>query len=266
MTAFETATAIRPAADPGTYDAVFDPHWAIGGRPNGGYLLAILARAACDTLGSPHPLAVSAHYLRAPEVAPAEVRTEIVRQGRRVSTAQSTIWQNGKPCIQALVSTGELHVSDAMWVADGPPQMPPPEECLPPSTEKFTVELFDRVDLRVDPATSPFPTATGEPTLRFWFRFRDDAEPDPLALLVAVDSGPPTVFNLTRYGWAPTVELTVLLRGLPAPGWLACEVRTRLVTDGWFDEDATVWDSTGRLVAQARQLALVGERPTKVTD
>jgi hypothetical protein len=54
-----------------------------------------------------------------------------------------------------------------------------------------------------------------------------------------------------------------LLRGLPAPGWLACEAHTRLVADGWFDEEASVWDSTGRLVAQSRQLALAGGEAPK---
>ena len=95
--------------------------------------------------------------------------------------------------------------------------------------------------------------------VRFWFRLRDGsaagrAVADPRRRL----AGRPTVFNLARYGWAPTVELTVLLRGLPAPGWLLCEARTRMLADGWFDEEATVWDSTGRLVAQSRQLALAG--------
>jgi hypothetical protein len=27
---------------------------------------------------------------------------------------------------------------------------------------------------------------------------------------------------------------------------------------GWFDDEAEVWDSAGRLVAQSRQIALVG--------
>jgi hypothetical protein len=30
------------------------------------------------------------------------------------------------------------------------------------------------------------------------------------------------------------------------------------VSGGWFDEEAEVWDSAGRLVAQSRQIALVG--------
>jgi hypothetical protein len=52
------------------------------------------------------------------------------------------------------------------------------------------------------------------------------------------------------------VQLTALLRAHPAPGWLRIEARTTSVAGDWFDEDATVVDSAGRLVCQARQLAL----------
>jgi len=47
---------------------------------------------------------------------------------------------------------------------------------------------------------------------------RASSPPDPLALLQAVDALPPTSFELGIPTWAPTVELTVYLRGLPAPG------------------------------------------------
>ncbi len=53
----------------------------------------------------------------------------------------------------------------------------------------------------------------------------------------------------------PTGALTVLLRGLPAPGWVRAVQRARLLQDGWLDEECLLWDSRGRLVAQARQLA-----------
>jgi acyl-CoA thioesterase len=254
---FDDVTAIRRRGDSTTYDADLHPGWTIGDKPNGGDLLAVVARAACDIVDTTHPLAVSGHYLRAPSAGPAEVRTEVVRHGRRVSTSRATLWQDDKPCIDALVTSGELHQADVEWSAATPPDMPPPEKCLAAVNPFIKIELFDHAELRVDPSTSPFPTATGEALLRFWFRLRDGAEPDVLSLLLAVDSGPPTMFNLGMYGWAPTVELTVLLRGLPAPGWLLVQARTRLLADGWFDEEATAWDSTGRLVAQSRQLALV---------
>ena len=59
-----------------------------------------------------------------------------------------------------------------------------------------------------------------------------------------------------RPGWAPTVQLTALLRGRPAPGWLRLEAVSKVIRGGWFDEDYTVVDSAGQLVCQARQLAL----------
>jgi hypothetical protein len=65
------------------------------------------------------------------------------------------------------------------------------------------------------------------------------------------------VFNLGgRVGWAPTVQLTALLRARPAPGWLRIEARTASAVGEWFDEDVAVVDAAGHLVCQARQLAL----------
>ena len=87
--------------------------------------------------------------------------------------------------------------------------------------------------------------------------FRDGTNVDVEALLLACDIAPPTVAHLGHRGWAPTVELSCLLRGEPAPGWLAFEARATLVSGDWFDEESTVWDSAGRVVAQSRQLALV---------
>jgi hypothetical protein len=55
----------------------------------------------------------------------------------------------------------------------------------------------------------------------------------------------------------PTLEMTVHVRDVPAPGALRSTFRTRFVTNGLFEEDGEVWDSTGRLVAISRQLALV---------
>jgi acyl-CoA thioesterase len=249
-------TAVTRRGESGVYDVKLDPDWAIVGKPNGGYLLATLARAGCDIVANPHPLAVSGHFLRAPDAGPAEIRVETVRQGRRVSTARATLWQEGKACLDTLVTSGALENERVAW-APPPPQMPSPEDCVESENPYIEVEILRQIDLRVDPVTAPFPTASGEPLLRYWFRLRDGAEPDVMAAILATDCGPPTVFNLEMYGWAPTVELTVLLRGVPAPGWLCCEARSNAGADGWFDEEATIWDSTGRVVAQARQLAMV---------
>jgi acyl-CoA thioesterase len=260
---FDAVTQTRRRGDSLVFDAELDRNWAIGDKPNGGYLLAIVARAACAAVGTVDPLAVTAHYLRAPGAGPAQVRTEIVRQGRRTSVSRATLWQNDKACIDALVTSGEVPGEADRWSAEAPPTVPAPQDCTEARNPRIEIPLFDVVELRVDPATDPIPNPTGEPVIRYWFRHRDGTAPDVLSLLLACDSGLPTVYNLGMYGWAPTVELSVLLRGRPAPGWLLVETRTEEITGTWFDETAAVWDSAGRLVAQARQLALSGERLTR---
>ena len=47
--AFDAATAVEPD-DGGRYRITIDPVWSIGGRANGGYLLAVAARAAMAAL------------------------------------------------------------------------------------------------------------------------------------------------------------------------------------------------------------------------
>ena len=74
---------------------------------------------------------------------------------------------------------------------------------------------------------------------------------------MAGDVSPPVTLNLGRFGWAPTVSMTGLLRRAPAPGWLRVRSSTSSVDGTWFDEDAVVLDCTGAVVVQTRQLAMV---------
>ena len=60
--------------------------------------------------------------------------------------------------------------------------------------------------------------------------------------------------------WAPTLELSAHIRALPVTGWLRVRVSTRNFAGGLLEEDAEVWDSADRLVAQSRQLARAPQR------
>jgi acyl-CoA thioesterase len=90
-----------------------------------------------------------------------------------------------------------------------------------------------------------------------WVRFSDGREQDPLSLVFMVDGASfPVIVELGEY-MSSTVELTVHVRAMPAPGWLACRISTKHVEGGYAEEDFEVWDSAGVLVAQSRQLILI---------
>ncbi len=74
--------------------------------------------------------------------------------------------------------------------------------------------------------------------MRGYLSLREPRDPDAYLLAVAVDALPPVVFGLGAAGWAPTVELTWHMRRVPAPGLLRVAARCRLVSAGWFDEEA----------------------------
>jgi acyl-CoA thioesterase len=244
------------SGDVGRYAVDIDPGWAIGGNPHGGYLMALVAKAAVDAADSPHALAVSAHFLRPPRGGPAEVRVEVVKRGRTASTVRATLWQDDKARLDTLITAGRLPEGTPSYSGREMPKMPSPEECRARQETGATIELADHVDVRIDPDTS-LSNGNGEPLIRGWMAFRDGTDVDVEALLLAVDIAPPTVAHLGHRGWAPTVELSCLLRAVPQPGWLAFEAKATLVSDAWFDEESTVWDGSGCVVAQARQLALV---------
>ncbi|OIK07070.1 thioesterase family protein [Streptomyces monashensis] len=265
---FDRDTAVTRRA-PGVYDIDLSAGWTIISAVNGGYLLAVLGRALADTLPHPDPFTITAHYLTASHPGPAVVRTETVRTGRTLSTGQASLYQyddhgNEVERIRVLASYGDLaDLPDDVRTTAAPPAIPPLERCFGAEDGPAPVEgssaIADRLMLRLDPSTLGWalgaPSGKGE--MRAWFGLADGRDADPLSLLLAVDALPPTAFEIGLKGWVPTVELTVHVRHRPAPGPLRISITTRNLAGGFLEEDAEVWDSEDRLVAQSRQLARV---------
>jgi hypothetical protein len=260
-TGFAAATAATPDG-PNRYAVTVDEGWAIGGNPHGGYLMALVARAAVAASPHPDPLTVSTNFLRPPKFGTGTVEVEEVRVGRSVATHRARLVEDDASVLEMTVTTGTLPDAEPAWTVPVP-EFPPVDECVQARRQApngVDVRIMDHVDVRFDPSCLGW--ARGEPgpqppEMRGWFRIRD-ADTDPFGVVIAADVLPPTVFALGIFGWAPTVEMTTLLRARPAPGWLRISVSTGLVRDRWFDEDVTVWDEDGAVVAQGRQLALLG--------
>ncbi|MEU7002416.1 thioesterase family protein [Nonomuraea sp. NPDC046570] len=257
MGTFEEATTITAEG------AVLDAQWSVGGKLHGGYLLAVLGRAAVEQAGAGHPhlTAISGSFVESPSPGPAEVFVETLRAGRTAVQVRARMSQEGRPCVEALITLGRLEESDAWWSGLEPVELPEEQECVrtPPDAPGagFPVPLMEVVEQRLDPGHLGF--VFGTPARRGviagWQRLADGSDWDPLSLLVALDPVPPVSYDLGLPGWAPTVQFSAYLRRLPAPGPVKVSMRATDVGGDRMDEVAHAWDAKGRLVGQATQLA-----------
>ncbi|TQJ15041.1 acyl-CoA thioesterase [Yimella lutea] len=263
MTDFDDAIALTSAAD-GTYRGSLSDEWSIGEAVNGGLLMALSTVAVVDAVPEhhAHPLTWSGVFLSPAVPGEVTVAPTVLRTGRTMSTAEVIVRQGDSERFRALVTMGDVSSHAEPVRKHSPmPTFPDVEHCVsaseaPPSALTKS-GLLQRFDMRLDPATVGW--ALGDPSgmgeIRGWIRFADGREPDPLSLLTFLDAFPPVAFDLGSVGWVPTIEFTGYVRAVPAAGWLAIRLRTSTVTGNLLEEDAEVWDSTGRLVAQSRQLA-----------
>lgn len=261
--AFDEDTALEPLPDLGRFAAGISHRWDTVGPPNGGFLLALLAKGLAGTVPFPDPITLTGHFLRPARHSPVELLVEPVRVGGAHATAMARLHQDNVEILRALATFADLGKASGPTHRDaGPPTLPPPEDCVP--IEELGARQWDDLPGRlpvlyrsIDIRVARSERRENEiARIEGWVRFTDGREPDVGSLPLLADVFPPAVFDVSDASWVPTVELTVHVRGRPAPGWIAAAFRTKFLSDGYFEEDGELWDSTGRLVALSRQLAL----------
>jgi acyl-CoA thioesterase len=256
MGQFARETAIERAGE-NHYRGELHEGWRVGAVPNGGYVMAIAGRAMREVLPHKDPLTVNAFYLAPTVLGPIDCRVEVLGGGRSTSFAEVRMVQAGELRVKVTAAfTDHNRLSGENWSACERPGIPGWDECAP-SGDKG-VEFRQRAELRLVSGQEVFsekkPNGSGE--FQGWVSHRDGADPDIISLLMFADSSPPPVLSaFGPVGWVPTVELTVQVRGHPAPGPVQFRTLCRHLTEGIVEEDGEYWDSAGRLVAISRQTA-----------
>ncbi|WP_077099736.1 thioesterase family protein [Mycobacterium terramassiliense] len=279
MTAlFTTAMTLREVG-PGVFEGELDKRWTIGPKVHGGAMLALCANAARTAGGGQpggpepvlEPVTVSASFLSAPDPGPMRLLTSFRKRGRRISVVDVELVQGERTAVHAVINLGQPE-HYAPCAASGAAAAPllsanPVLELMAPEPPEHVepigpghplaglVHLGEGCDVR--PLLSTMRPRDGHPPMiQMWARPRGVA-PDALFALMCGDLSAPVTFAVDRTGWAPTVQLTAFLRALPADGWLRIIATCMEIGHDWFDEDHIVVDRLGRLVVQARQLAMV---------
>jgi len=273
---FDRDTAVhreQSSASGGVFAAEVSPDWRAGRGPHGGYLAAMLLRALIETVAEPAraPRSLTIHYARAPEPGPVRIQTVIERAGRSLSTLSARMERDGSLIALALaafsVPWSAPEISDLK-----PPDIAPPDPVresgalLHPAAPHFTRHLV------LQPRIGSVPFTASEQPMDFaaWVGLAQPRAIDALSLAFFSDALLPAPFaRFTDPAVVPTVDLTIHFRTSmprsadPDPEELClARMSTRVVHDGFFEEDGVIWAPDGTVLAQSRQLAIVIPRPS----
>lgn len=255
---FDADTRVEPVGGGGaSFGAQLSPDWEIWG-PSGGYVAAILLRAAGARARIPRPAVFHCQFLRVARFGPVELGVEVVHAGRRNELLRASMRQGDKTIAEASLRTaaeGEGLEHDIARM----PDVPGPDR-LEDSTPLHGPMPFWR---NIEPRC-PFPEQIGpdrgprDPAWVEWLRLRPVATfADPfldagraLALIdsfswpAACGPHPGSAFR------APNLDVTAWFhRAEPESEWLLVDSESHIAGGGLMGTHTRVWSQTGRLVA-----------------
>ncbi len=235
----------------GRYTAKLSPEWNAWG-PNGGYLAAILVRAALAHGDFPRVAAVTCHFLSVARFEAVDLTTTTLRRGRSVQSVRVEMAQDGRPIAEALVWLAQDGLDGLTHDTARLPDVPPPEslkswEELMPGVE--APSMWRNIETR--------PIAQGqrtpEPYGAGWYRFALHTTDDLSRQLILLDvMGAEAAWPPAEVGGfiTPNLDLSVQFhQGAAAEEWLLAEGFAEVADGGLVGFRSRLWTRDGRLVS-----------------
>ncbi|HEY4026994.1 MAG TPA: thioesterase family protein [Candidatus Dormibacteraeota bacterium] len=250
---------------PGDFDLDVPAHWRVArGATNGGYIAAAVTRALELTVADParQPRSLTVHYVAGCGPGPAHLTVTKEREGRSLTTCSVRMTQGGATVALALAAFG--HPRPGLDFQHEPmPEAPPPDTVAPWRLERGAPHFTGNWDYRWCVGAAPYSRAA-EAVTGGWIRPVLPRTVDAPMLAAMADSWiPPVLLLFDRVqGIVPTVDLTIHFRtGVPlhsaTPDDFSFAVfRSRVGAEGYWESDGVIWSPDGRVLAQARQLAV----------
>jgi acyl-CoA thioesterase len=254
--------ALRPVGDD-SLEGRIDPTWWTPRGPLGGYVMALMHQAMRSVVEDParQTRSLTVNFTRTPKEGPVVLRPRLERSGRSLSTVTARLEQDGELLGLAIGSFSGPWPGPELSESPMPEVEPPegrdvlavdlPGREPPPFTQQLTMQ--HRIG-------APFFSKADRAETGGWLGLREEREVDAATVLVLADAWFPAPWpRLDALAPAPTIEMSVYFRApLPQPDSLLLgRFRTRLIRDGFFEEDGALWTPDGTLIAQSRQIGLL---------
>ena len=267
----------------GRYGSALSEDWGIWG-PNGGYVAAILLRAAGVHSAMARPASLAVHFLGRGAYEDVELCATTLRRTRRAEAVSVAMTQGDRPVAAALAWFRGRRSPGLEHDVVAPPQVPPPssvrtwdervvEAGMPEPPFRFWHNIEHRpLEWSSQwPPPGPLPPAAGT-----WFRFRppatfDDRLVDAGRLVIVLDTmGWPAATRAHAWKWpidhqpwvAPSLDLHVRFhRFSPDSEHLFGQVDAPMAGSGLIATEGRVWSADGTLLASGASQLLCTEVP-----
>lgn len=254
----------------GRFIAELSPEWAAWG-PNGGYVAAILLRAAVSHGSFPRVATLSCHFLSVGRFAAAQVEVTTLRRSKQAESVRAVMSQDGKPVAEGMVwlvadgLDGLGHDVAQMPDVPGPGELPSFTD-LAPDGGLPLLPMWNNIDGKPITWSQDWKNRSpGQPYANGWYRFpahtTDDAGRqlvllDVMAWSAAWNAHPPQSGYI-----APNLDLSVQFhRPATDEQWLFAEGFADVAQDGLIGFRTRVWSQQGALLASGAGQLLC--RPT----
>ena len=273
---FAVDTAVR--GDGGRYTATLSRDWEIWG-PNGGYVAAILLRAAGAHSGLPRPASLALHFLGSAAFDEVQMETVTLRAGKRSHSVRVSMRQGDRAIAEAVVWTVSDDTAGPEFDWTTMPEVPGPEGLTPldellAESGQDAHRFWQNLELR------PLQWMTQEewetlrpvePRLRAWCRFRPTAvfddpyvEAARVAVLLDTEGWPAAAQALppdaTGQWIAPNMDVAITFHQPPAGAeYLLIDMAAPISVHGLIGAQGQVWSPDGRLLGSGVQQMLFRE-------
>lgn len=234
-------------------------NWMQGRTAYGGLTSGLMLGAVQRLHADLPPIRSALVNFTGPVSAPPTITSEMMRQGRNVTTVAARAEVEGKPVATATFSFGAARESHVR-LDHAAPEAPAPQGCelfIPEFAKALAPAFHEHFEMRLIAGDRPM-SAADHGYVRCWVRHVDPGAHDGAApLLCLADILPPAVYPMLKKR-GPNSSMTWICNFLDEDlstedGWWQIETNLSAARDGYSSQVMRAWNTRGDLVIDGMQ-------------